>query len=160
MVNGSFEDGILDSWVIQIEDGQKIEISEDVANTGRRSLRIFTALDVNGWPHLDLLDEFPLENGARYRYGARSQHSEFGPVQVLFRFVDSSERVFISFSNSSDRASQDGEWIDVNGVITVPEGAVRGYITVQLQISPEAGDDPIDFLALFVDDVSVRKVIE
>ena len=160
MVNGSFEDGILDSWVIQLEENQEIEISEDAANTGRRSLRIFTALDVNGWPRMDLFDEFPVESGARYRYGARSQHSEFGPVQVLFRFVDSSGRIFTSFSNSSDRASQDGEWINVNGVITVPEGAVRGYMTVQLRIAPEAGDDPIDFLALFVDDVSVRKILE
>lgn len=160
VVNGSFEEGILESWELHLEANQKIEISEVAANTGLRSLRMFTALDVSNWPGLDLLDGFPVEAGARYRFGAVSQHSEFGPVQVLLRLVDAEGMVFTSFSNSSDMASQDGEWLDVSSVVTVPERAVNAYISVQLRIAPGAGEDPIEFLALFVDDVSVRKVLE
>ena len=85
--DGSFESGNFDEWEPRVGTGQRIEISDEVALSGDRSLHM-TAPTEGDWPMLELRQRFFVEGGKSYQWGFSSLQNEFGPVQMLFTFTD------------------------------------------------------------------------
>ena len=157
--DGGFESGALDNWELRQNETQVIEIAYDVALTGSRSLYMSTLADEEDWPWIILTKLYPLEVGKQYLYRFHSLQFAEGHAQVLIDFYDANDEFVIRTSNASAVTSTE-EWLDLWAVVETPENTAWGRVIVQLRIRDEAATGPNETLELWVDDLSVRQVLE
>lgn len=158
LTGGSFESGNFDEWEPRVGTGQQIEISDDVALTGERSLHM-TSPTEGDWPMLVLRQRFFVEGGKSYQWGFSALQNEYGPVQMLFTFNDDREAALPGTLTSDWTTTSGNNWLDVRAITIAPEGAVTASVAIQLRIRPEAAENVSGDLEVFVDDVTVREVL-
>lgn len=158
IAGGSFESGDFSEWEVRVGTGQQIQIVDDVALVGERSLHM-TSPPEGDWPEIVLRQRFFVEEGQSYQWGFSSQQNEYGPVQMLLRFYNNREEFMNGTVNSDWVTTEENSWLDVSAITTAPEGAVTAQIVIQLRILPEAVENASSNLEVYVDDVTVREVL-
>lgn len=156
LIDGSFELTPYEHWRPQLQQEQLIEITGEKVASGDRALHMTTPTSLKSWPWLILRNRFPAGAGDSLHVSYKAIETERGPVQVLIDFYNGNGEFIIRNLTSAHRDSG-GEWYENSATFVAPEGSATALINIQLRIREQA---PGETLEAWVDDVSVRQVLE
>lgn len=159
ILENTFEDGKTSGW--EARGTEKVEVSTDVARSGKYSLKISDRTKTWNGP-IHLLTDKPVPEDT-YSISAWIYYKD-GPAQS--GFVISAERSYKdenqdhSYTNIASFMAKKGEWTQINAEYNVPKDPAQKNIWLYIEL-PYKDDNSVtenDKITFYIDDVRVEKM--
>jgi hypothetical protein len=166
IVNGNFEDGTGEAsgWdvVSKPSPDQTVEWIEQGTHDGTRALKLVSPGDATDWIRLLSTGTIPIEPDSKYLFTAWVRTEKAGVFFSSWNFyAETSADAPIAGGSSGQIAVTETDWWELSAIM-FPRGEATGVrIGIALAIIlGRVGLTPGDLMTLYVDNVSMRKIIE
>lgn len=167
-VNGSFEDGVSDAegWIFYASgDRQDIQLMTEGAHTGQRAIKITSANTDRPSPEINSTPLLVLEKGKRYQLSAYVRTDQQASFSIGMSWYQD-DGVTRAFAVSKEYKNfEHTEWTRIfhtsdTSQSSIYKDASLGYIYVHNHNQASVNPSEVKEFTLYLDDVSLREIIE